>query len=203
MSTRARYEDITTLLYIVPFAVSGVYGLIVWFQNGISALLPSRVYLAVTQNPEVFVIGSLAVLVGVVMEVRGTDASQRGTKVGSLGTTLQAIAGASVFFALAGAFYSNGANVAGAVGDFMGGKYNLIFPATMMLLSYLITVPLNFSALVKRKTLGLILLLLVPVSIYEVGKRQIYVGLGLAFALLIVGSLTYMLPERENGAEEG
>ncbi|MCL5672377.1 MAG: hypothetical protein JRN56_06410 [Nitrososphaerota archaeon] len=202
MSSRERNEDIATLLYMVPFAVSGVYGLAVWFQQGISAILPSRVYLAVTQSPEVFVIGSLAVLAGVVMEIHETDATQRRAMVGSLGTTLQTIAVASVFFALVGTFYSNGANVAAAVGDFMGGKYNLIFPAIMILMSYLITVPLRFSALAKSKTLGLVLLLLVPVAIYEVGKRQIYVGLGLAFALLIIGIMTYILPEREKGAEE-
>ena len=203
MSSRGRYEDIATLLYIVPFAVSAVYGLTVWLEQGISALLPSEVYLAVTRSPEVFVIGSLAVFVGVVMELRETEPVQRGAKVGSLGTTLQVIAGVSFFFALAGAVYANGANVAGAAGDLMGGKYDLIFPAIMILMSYLITVPLQFSALARKKTLAIVLLLLVPVSIYEVGKRQIYVGLGLAFALLVVGTLAYVLPENRKAPEEG
>ncbi len=203
MSTRGRYEDITTLLYIVPFAASALYGLALWVQQGISALLPSEVYLTVTQSPEVFVVGSLAVLVGVAIEIGGTDAAQRRAKVGSLGTTLQVIAGASVFFAVVGAIYASGANPIGIAGDFMGGKFNLIFPAILILVSYLITIPFQFSALAKRRTLGIIALLLVPVSIYEVGKRQIYVGLGLAFALLVVGALMYVLPERTKGAEEG
>jgi hypothetical protein len=202
LSSRGRYEDIATLLYVVPFAVSAGYGLVVWFQEGISIFLPAEVYMTVTRSSYVFLVGSLAVLAGVVLEFRGTDPAERRTKVGSLGSTLQLIAGVSIFFALVGAVYANGASPVGAVVDFMGGKFNLIFPAILFLLSYAITLPFQFSSLAKRKPLAMIVLLLVPVSIYEIGKREIYLGLGVAFALLVVGTLLYVLPEGARGAEE-
>ncbi len=40
MSGRGYSDDLTALLYLVPFAASGVYGLYLWVGAGLSALLP-------------------------------------------------------------------------------------------------------------------------------------------------------------------
>ena len=193
MSGRGRYEDLTTVLYIVPFLVSGIYGLILWVQAGISLSLPPIVYLTVTRDPYVFMAGSLSVMLGLMIEVSGADPAQRRAKLASLATTLQAIAGASIIFALLGAIYANGTDVAGLATDFLAGRYNLIFPALMVLLSFLITARFNSSALGNTKIIGSIAFLLALGSIYA-GKHEPALGEGIAFVFIVLGTLAFLSP---------
>lgn len=203
MSSSERYGDASALLYLVPFVLSGVYGLYLWARAGVSLVLPSSVYLTVTRDPYVFMAGSVAIMLGVVLDMRGTEQGQRKAKLASLGNTLQSVAIASLVLVLVSAFYANGfINVAGAAGDFMVGRYGLVFPAVMVLLSYLVTSQFNLSALADRKVVGIVALLLVPASVYEIGKRQVALGLGLAFVLLVLGLAVYLLPPRAQPTEK-
>jgi len=198
MSSRGRSEDLATLLYLVPFLASGLYGLVLWVQGGISPMLPSSVYLTVTRDPYVFIVGSLAIMLGVVLEVNGTEPAQRPVKLSSLGSTLQYVAATSLALVLICAWYANGfTDLSGAATDFIIGRYGLVFPAMLVLLSYLITAQFRLASLADRKVLALVALLLVPASLYEIGKRQITVGLALALLLLIVGLGIYLFPEKK------
>ncbi|MDG7010936.1 MAG: hypothetical protein JRN57_02330 [Nitrososphaerota archaeon] len=196
MSSSERYGDVSAILYLVPFAVSGVYGLYLWVQAGLSSTLPSSVYLTVTRDPYVFMVGSLAVMLAIVLELSGTPQSQRRARLAPLGNTLQSLAIASLVLTLIAALYANGfLGLGGAVDDFMVGRYGLIFPAVLVLLSYLITARFDFSSLRSTKVLGIVALLLVPASIYEVGKRQLGLGIGVAFVFLLIGVGTFILPQ--------
>lgn len=198
MSTRGRAEDLSTLLYLVPFAASGAYGLILWVQNGISPTLPSSVYLAVTRDPVLFMLGTLSVLLGVMVEVNGTDLSARRSRLAAIGSTLQSMAAASLILVLLAAWYANGfTDLAGAATDFIVGRYGIVFPAMLVLLSYLISAQFKLSSLRSRKALAVIALLLVPVSLYGVGKRAPFVGLLIAFLFLLAGLGIYLVPERK------
>jgi len=198
MSTRGRYEDVSTLLYLVPIVVPIVYALVLWVQNGISPVLPSSVYLTVTRDPILFIGASLAVMLGVIIEVNGTDRASRGAKLASLGGTLQSIAIASLVIVLIGALYANGfTDITGAATDFIIGRYGIVFPAALVLLSYLMTVQFKLPGVTRRQILAAIALLLVPVSLYEIGKRQTALGIGMAFVLLVVGLALYILPEKK------
>lgn len=198
MSSRGRVEDISTLLYLVPFLVSGVYGLVLWVQGGVSAILPTSVYLTVTRDPYVFIVGSLSIMLGVILEVNGTDPAGRAAKLASLGNTLQSIAAASLILVLLSAWYANGfTDVSGAATDFIIGRYGLVFPAMLVLLSYLITAQFRLASLENRKALAIIAMLLVPASLYEIGKRQLVLGLVIAFLFLLVGVGAYLFPERK------
>jgi hypothetical protein len=203
MSSGGRYGDLTAILYLVPFLTCGIYGAYLWAQAGLSLGLPSSVYLTVTRDPYVFMLGSLAVMLGVVLDTRGADPAQRKAKLASLGNNLQSIAVASLILVLVAALYANGSNVGGAADDFIIGRYGLVFPAVLVLLSYLVTARFNFSSLAKPKVLAVIALLLAPVSIYEIGKRDVTVGLGIALVLIIIGLSAYILPERKKSAPEG
>jgi hypothetical protein len=197
MSERARADDLSALLYLVPFIASGAYGLLLWVQEGISAFLPSGVYLTVTRDPILFAVGSVAVMLGVVVEARAAEPGSRQTRLSAVSGTLQAAAIASLILTFIAALYANGfVNVADAATDFIVGRYGLVFPAMLVLLSYLITVQFRVESLKSPRTLGIIALLLVPVSIYEIGKRQTALGLGVAFVLLIVGLAPFLLPSR-------
>lgn len=203
MSSSGRYGDASAVLYLVPFVVSGAYGLYLWARAGISLVLPSSVYLTVTRDPYVFMAGSIAIMLAVVLDLSGTEQSQRKARLSSLGGTLQSIAVASLVLAVVGAFYANGfLNVTGAADDFIVGRYGLVFPAVMVLLSFLITVQFNFSSLRSPKVIGIVALLLVPASIYEIGKRQLGLGMGIAFVLMLAGLLMFILPQKRPRSEE-
>lgn len=198
MSARGRYEDLSTLLYLVPIAGGVLYALALWIQSGVSLVLPPDVYLTVTRDPILFMAGTLAVLLGLMIEVNSAGPAERPSKLASLGGTVQSIGIASLAIALLSAWYSNGfTDLGGAATDFIVGRYGIVFPAVMVLLSYLLTARFRFKSLADRKTIAIIALLLVPVSVYEIGKRQIVLGLGVAFVLILIGMLLLLAPPRK------
>ena len=198
MSTRGRYEDVSTLLYLVPIVVPIIYALVLWVRSGISLVLPSSVYLTVTRDPILFIGASLAVMVGVLIEMNETDPAARAAKVASLGSTLQSIAVASLVVVLISALYANGfTDFTGAATDFIIGRYGIVFPAALVLLSYLMTVQFKLPGVTKMQILAIISLFLVPASLYEIGRRQTALGVVVAFVLLVAGLALYLLPEKE------
>lgn len=198
MSVRGRYEDLTTVLYMVPFLGAVGYAIILWAQAGASAFLPTSVYLMVTRDPTLFMLGSLAVLLGLMIEVSGADPSARPAKVASLAGTLQTMAVACLVIVLLSAWYANGfTDLGGAATDFIVGRYGLVFPAVMVLLSYLLTARFNLGALANQRAIAVIVLLLVPVTIYEVGKRATAVGMGISLLLLLAGVFLYLAPVKK------
>jgi hypothetical protein len=198
MSIRGRYEDVSTLLYLVPIVAPIIYALVLWVQNGISPVLPSSVYLTVTRDPILFIGASLAVMLGVIVEVNGTEPGARAAKLASLGGTLQSIAVASLVIVLISALYANGfTDITGAATDFIIGRYGIVFPAALVLLSYLMTVQFKLPGVTKRQILAAIALLLVPVSLYEIGRRQTALGIVIAFVLLVIGLMLYLVPEKK------
>ena len=195
MSIRGRSEDVSTLLYLVPIVVPVVYALVLWAQNGASYTLPSSVYLTVTRDPILFMVASLAVMLGVVIEVNGTEPKARTAKLASLGGTLQSLAVASLVVAAISALYANGfTDFSGAATDFIVGRYVLVFPAAVVLLSFLITIQYSFRGVTKRQAGAVVALFLVPASLYEIGKRQTALGVAIAFVLMVVGVALYLLP---------
>ena len=198
MASRGYAEDVSTLLFLVPFVASGIYGLVLWVQLGISPILPTSVYLTVTRDPVLFIVGSLSVMLGVMIEVNSADPSARQAKLASVGGSLQSIAIASLVLVIISAFYANGFfDLSGAATDFIIGRYALVFPTTLVLLSYLLTARFRWTSLMNRKVLAVIALLLVPASIYLLGKRQPTLGLGGALVLLMIGVALFVIPEKK------
>lgn len=187
MSRSGFADDASALLYLLPFVASGVYGLVLWVQSGVSAVLPSAVYLTVTRDPILFAVGTVSVLLGVILEVRSADPAGRQAKLNALSSTLQSIAAASLVLVLASAVYANGFDLAGAATDFIVGRYGLVFPVMLVLFSYLVTAQFKLDSLRNPKVLAIVALLLVPVTIYELGKRQTVLGLAVSLVFLLVG----------------
>lgn len=188
MSNKGTHEEVVTLLYLVPFLASGIYGIYLWAMAGMSVILPSSVYLTVTRSPYVFLVGSFAVMLGAVIDVTSVDPASRETRVKSMVSILQSIAVASLILSLLGAWYSNRfVDLSGTVSDFLIGRYSVLFPAVLVLLSYLVIIPLKVQTLRSAKVLGTISLVLVPVAVYEVGKRDTAVGLAIALVLIVLG----------------
>ncbi|MDV3278618.1 MAG: hypothetical protein LYZ69_09190 [Nitrososphaerales archaeon] len=202
MNERSRYEDVSTLFFLVPFIASGVYGLYLWVGSGISLVLPSNVYLTVTRDPTVFVVGTLAVFLGLILEVAGVEPSSRMARLQSESGFLQKLAAASFVLSLIMALYANGfTGVTGAVSDFLVGRFSLAFPVMLVILSYLATAPFKRGALTRSRILGIVSMLLIPPVLYEVGKRNTPAGLGISLVLLIAGLYLFLKAERKTKQE--
>jgi hypothetical protein len=193
MSSKGLPEDIPFLLYMVPFLLSGGYGIYLWVKSGLSRLLPTTVYLTVTRDPYVFAIGSFAVLLGVIAEVSSAEVAERQAKVKSVAYSLQIIAVASFLLAVLCAWYSNGfVHISETANDFIVGRYSIVFPAIMILLSYLITLQVKVEAVSDPKVLGAIAMILAPLAVYEIGKHHTTIGLAIGLALIIGGVFLFV-----------
>jgi peptidoglycan/LPS O-acetylase OafA/YrhL len=193
MSDKVLSKEVAVFLYLVPFLGSAAYGMYLWVQSGISIYLPSTVFLTVTRDPYLFIVGSFAVILGMIVEVNSAGQADVQEGVKSAASALQSIAVASLVLAFLGAWYSNGlGNFSGAVTDFIVGRYSVIFPTLILLLSYFVTLRIKIDALQDPTVMGIIAMLLVPVAIYEVGKRDTPVGLAMAFVLVVVGIFLFV-----------
>jgi hypothetical protein len=190
MDRKEMYEDVSFLLLLVPFSAAAVYALYLWAAGGLSYYLPEQVYLGVTRNPDLFLLGILAVLVSTVMEVSSAEKARRSEIVLLLSKRLQKLAAASFVLAIITAWYANGfsLDLSGTGADLFGGRYTIVFPALLVLLSFLIVTPINLRSLAHAKTLAIVLLLAVPVVIDEVGKRNTLLGLGGSLILTILAA---------------
>ena len=185
-------DDVSALLYLVPFVATGAYAIYLWVSAGISAILPSSVYLAVTRDPILFALGTFALLVGMVVDVRGADPAGRRAKMVSLGSMLQSMAAFSLFAVVVSALYANGGDLSGAADSILVGRFGLVFPAMLVLLSYLASADFGIGSLRLPRSMGAVAMLLVPAVLYEVGRRQIWAGLGAAVILLAVGLFLFL-----------
>ncbi|MBI3840503.1 MAG: hypothetical protein HY297_00860 [Thaumarchaeota archaeon] len=180
--------DASALIYLFPFAAAGAYGLYLWIAAGISATLPSGVYLSVTRDPILFVAGSISVMLGFAIDVVSSGPSSRKARLGSLGNNLQTMAVVSLVLLIFTALYANGfTNVSGAVSDLLVGRFGLVFPAVLVLLSYLATASFNLNSLRNPRAVGIIAMLLVPAVLYEIGRRSVAVGALMALLLVFLG----------------
>lgn len=188
MNRRETYEDVSFLLLFVPFIASGLYALYLWSGQGISFFLPEQAYLGVTRNPDIFLIGTLAVLLSVVLEVTIEDPAKRAERAASVSRRLQRLAAASFILAITTAWYANGfaLDFGGTGLDVFLGRFTVVFPALLILLSFLIVTPLRLRSLAQAKTLAIIILLAVPLVIYEVGRRNTQLGLAGSLLLTIL-----------------
>jgi hypothetical protein len=190
--------DIPTILYLIPFIGAGLYSIFLWAESGVSLLLPGNVYLTVTRDPTLFVIGSLAVLFGVVLEVRSAPPDQKWTKVLSVSDTVQSVGVASLVLALISALYANGGDPSGAAGDVIVGRYDVVFPALLFLLSYLMRIQFQFSAVLSTRFFGIVAMILVPATLYGLNKLKSTADLPVAFVFLVIGLALFLWPQRKN-----
>jgi hypothetical protein len=198
MSKKLSTDDASVFLYMVPFIASAVYALYLGVVNRVSFVLSSSVYLEVTRDPIVFLIGTLSVMLGVALEVSSTGPEERTAKLGSVSNTLQVIAVTSFILAGVCALYAHGfSDVSGAASDFIAGRFSLVFPIMLVLLSFLITARINLGSIGTPSILGIIAMLFVPVSVYEVGKRNTVVGLVAALVLMMAGVGLFLLSNRK------
>ena len=197
MPSREALQDASALLYAAPFLICAVYGVALWVSAGVSAVLPSSAYLTVTRSPYVFLAGTLTVFLGVALDVDSTDEKKRPARLSSISGMLMSIAIASFILALILGLYSAGFNVTNGATDFMTGRYNLVFPAVLVVFSFVLSAQFNFEALFALRNLGLIAMALVPASLYVLGRHHLSVAIPVSFVLVVFSIVALLNPWKE------
>jgi len=198
MISRENREDVPFLLFLVPFAVSGLYAILLWVQTGVSATLPQTVFLQVTESPYVFLIGFIAVIAGVVMDVVYTDPLRRRAKLIEESTTLQIIAVTALVLGILSAWYSAGFDLGTAATNVLSGRYVIIFPALLVIFSFLMLPAVNIRKDQTNIVVIAVLLLAIPLVVDEVGKRSFFTGMLLGLALLVAALYLYLRSQVDN-----
>jgi hypothetical protein len=192
ISSKERREDVSFLLLLVPFAVSGLYGLVLWVITGVSAILPPVVFLQVTESPYVFLIGFAAVLGGVVLDVVTQDPRSRKATLTADSNRIQILAVVALVLALLFAWYSAGFDPGAAAAELLQGRYTIIFPVLLIAFSFVMLPSVTLSRNQVTYLVFIILFLAIPLSIDELGKRSFVLGMGLGVVLLILAIYVYL-----------
>jgi hypothetical protein len=198
MSSGSSRQDIPFLLFLVPFAISTVYALYLWATTGISAVLPSSVFLQVTENPYVFLVGFVAVMAAAALDIQFADPANRRTKLLQESSTLQKVAVVALILGLVSAWYAAGFDLGGAAANVAAGRYVIVFPALVILFSFLILPSVTVRRDQLRNVVIVLLLLAVPLAVDEIGKRDFFAGMGAAVALLALALYLYLTTKRRD-----
>ena len=200
MNKKVNLDDISVLLYMVPFIASGVYAIYLSVVDKVSYVLSSSTYLTVTRDPNLFLLGTFCVFLGAVIEISSTSFESRTGRIADVGRTLQNISLTSLILAIICVLYANKfTDFSGAANDFVSGKFSFVFPIVMLALSYLVTARFSVGEIKTPSILGIVALLLVPVSLYELGRKNTILGLVTTFILMTIGLGLLLLSRRSSG----
>lgn len=193
-------EDSTFILYLIPLILSGGYALVLWISAGFSAALPENVYLAVTKNPYVFLIGLVSVCVGALVEVYSSPRKTRLVKLGENSKRMQILAVVCVVTAIVFAWTTTGysSNLAQALVTFLNGRYSIIYPVILLVMSFLISPSIRVKMSRGpglRESVSIALVTASPLLIFGLWRLDSpwWQTLGLPFIILIAGiSLSFL-----------
>jgi len=157
-------ENISFVLYLVPLIASTVYALSLWVPEGLSSNLPETIYLSVTKDPYLFLIGLLAICSAILIEVYGSSKESRLNRIKDNSRQLQVLAVISISAAILSVWSTIGYsfNISGILQILLEGRYALVFPVMLFILAFLLNTSLrsdflSFNNLVKNASLILII----------------------------------------------
>ncbi len=192
-----RNGDIALLLYAAPFILSFAAALYFWSQAGFSAILPQLVFLEVTQNPYVFLAGFAAVALAAIIDFNSEPPERRKAALTTLSKRLQAIAIIAIVLALIAAWYAASFDVGLTIYNLLDARYPLVFPALLVFLSFVILPSVKLQGANTKNLLAVLLLLVSPVALYELGKRNTVAGLGVGLILLLAAAFLMLRNKKE------
>jgi len=183
-------EDAAFILYIAPILLNGGYGLWSWVTEGADLTALQQVYITLTREPLIFVAGLLAVCVAVVLDARYLspieDVDRRVTRLAVF----------CFITALIIALLSTGFSLSRGLILFLQGRFALIFPALLMVLSFLFRVRWVSSTSLKNagRGLSLLLLLISPLTLYLLWRLgAVWYAVLVVPLLLIIASIILMM----------
>ena len=196
-ASAGRGGDVALLLYAAPFILNFVYTLYLWFGAGFTAILPQFVFLEVSQSPYMFLAGFAAVALAAVIDFSSEPPDSRRSGLVALSRRLQSVAVASIVLALVAAWYAAGFDVGTTIFNLLDGRYPLVFPALLVLLSFLILPSVRLQGANLKNLLVIVLLVASPAALYELGKRNTVAGLGIGLILLLAAAFLLVRDSKE------
>lgn len=197
-------EDVAFLLYLVPLLASGAYGLVLWSARGLSASLPSDIFLAVTKDPRLFLAGVIAVCIGALLEIYlGKDRALEARENASRMQLLAAVAAASAALSAWSASGYSG-NLVSVLDLLVTGRFSLLYPAMILFASLLISSSLRREVRVWATLLEGAALLLVaasPVALYVGWRLRFEWGNALLLATALLAAGVGLIVVRGTAAE--
>ncbi|MDA4122624.1 MAG: hypothetical protein OK456_05520 [Thaumarchaeota archaeon] len=192
MSSNERIQDVSFLLFVVPFALSLFYGLYLWAEVGFSWSLPQPVFLQVAESPYIFLAAFVAVMAGVTLDVTSEPLPKRRQKLAVESGRLQVFA--VVFLVLSGlaAWYAAGFDVGGGFSNLLAGRYPIILPVLAIAVSFLMLPAVSLRKGSANYVLAIACGLGSLAVVDEVGKRNYFAGLALGAALAFIAIYLYI-----------
>ena len=192
------YGDLAFILYAVPLVICAIYGVVLWAQAGFGAILPESAYLGVTKSPYVFLVGLTAVLLAAALDVTNEEFENRRTGLFTVSKRLQKLAVVCFVLALITAWYATGftGDAGSIVLTFLSGRYAMVFPALLVVFSFLILPTLRIQKQQIKSLAAVLCLLAVPGVIYAVGKRNLGASFAVSLVLMIIALFLFVSANR-------
>lgn len=187
-------ENISFILYLVPLISSTIYAISLWTSEGLSSTLPETVYLSVTKDPYLFLIGFLAICCAVLIEVFGSSKESRLSRIETNSKQIQILAVISFSAAVLSVWSTIGYSfdISRTLQILLAGRYALIFPLMLFILAFLLNTSLKFNLLSFNnlmKNASFILMIASPLIFY--GLWRIHVPwegiISITLIILIIG----------------
>ncbi len=128
-------EDLSFLLYLSPLLINGLYALYLWFSLN---LLPVNVYLKVTNDNIVFLVGVLVIIIALVMEVWMNPKDMRIKKIGENISRMRILAFLFIILSLISVWSASGysSNIFDVLDLYLEGRYAILYPLLLLGFSF-------------------------------------------------------------------
>lgn len=170
-------ENISFILYLVPLITSTFFALYLWISEGLSLTLPETVYLTVTKDPYIFLIGFIAICLGVLIEIYASPADSKLIRLADNSKQIQILAficiGSVVLSVWSVSSYSF--NFSRILQILIEGRYALLFPLFLIIFSFMLNPTLKFNILFTNiiKNASLFLLIASPLIFYGLWRIHV------------------------------
>jgi hypothetical protein len=195
MSSKDFGEDVAFLLYLVPIAVSIIYGAVDWAETAKTSTMPPSAYLDVSKSPYLFLVSLVAICLAVILEVRAANTSERSGIVQANITRMQILAVVVLIVSFLASISAGSYDLPTAFSLFVSGRYALIYAFFLIGISLLLApkqVLGNFKAASLPDIVGMLLVAGAPVLFYLALKVHLRISIS-AIGSLIVGIVGIVL----------
>jgi hypothetical protein len=164
-------ENVSFILYLIPLAASVVYALSGWVGQGLSAALPESVYLTVTKDPYLFLLGFASICFAILIEVYGSPKEAKPDKLAANARQIQILAIVCIVSAVASVWSATGysPSTGQILQLLLEGRYALIYPLMLFALAFFLNPSISISLLSRgniRRNGSLIFLIASPFVLY-------------------------------------
>ena len=180
-------EDLSFLLYLSPLLINGLYALYLWFSLN---LLPVNVYLKVTNDNIVFLVGVLVIIIALVMEVWMNPKDMRIKKIGENISRMRILAFLFIILSLISVWSASGysSNIFDVLDLYLEGRYAILYPLLLLGFSFALSPSIKhffkFSIIIFE-VIPIILISSSPLLLYILWRLKFSYNIAFPIPILI------------------